>query len=141
MAEGRMAVAVAWGDCDAAGVVFYPNYFRWFDAATHAFLTALGHPHRALQARHRAIGLMLVDARASFRTPATYGDALEVVTTVAERSARRVVLTHRVVRGADLICEGQEIRVFAAVGPDGKVGAVPLPADLAEALSPPPTAE
>ena len=27
-------VRVQWGDCDPAGIVFYPRYFEWFDACT-----------------------------------------------------------------------------------------------------------
>ena len=35
---------VQWGETDAAGIVFYPNYFRWFDQATHELLAQLGYP-------------------------------------------------------------------------------------------------
>ena len=27
-------VEIEWGDCDAAGIVFYPRYFAMFDAST-----------------------------------------------------------------------------------------------------------
>jgi acyl-CoA thioesterase FadM len=27
----RTEILVAWGDCDPAGIVYYPNYFHWFD--------------------------------------------------------------------------------------------------------------
>ena len=33
-------VDIAWGHCDPAGIIYYPNYVRWFDAAYHAFLKA-----------------------------------------------------------------------------------------------------
>jgi 4-hydroxybenzoyl-CoA thioesterase len=132
--EGRWTVGVTWGDCDAAGIVFYPNYFKWFDAATHAFFESIGFPHRRLQADFDAVGLVLVDARSSFRAPATYGDTLLISTTVTELGARRLVLGHRVTRGDVLICEGQEVRVFAMHGPDGRVGAQPLPEVLVDAL-------
>ncbi|MEZ4474667.1 MAG: thioesterase family protein [bacterium] len=125
----RTQVPVAWGDCDAAGVVFYPNYFKWMDAATHGLLEAVGLPHRALTARFQAVGLMLVDAQASFRAPATFGDVLTIETRVVDRSARRVVVGHRVVRGDVLICEGREVRVFARSTPGG-IEAAPLPAEL-----------
>ena len=36
-------VEIEFGDCDPAGIVYYPNYFRMFDAATaHLFEAALG---------------------------------------------------------------------------------------------------
>ena len=30
---GRFVCEVHWGDCDPAGIIFYPTYFRWFDAS------------------------------------------------------------------------------------------------------------
>ncbi len=39
-------IEVGWGDCDPAGIVFYPNFYRWFDACSHALLTARGLSHR-----------------------------------------------------------------------------------------------
>jgi 4-hydroxybenzoyl-CoA thioesterase len=28
---------VKFGDCDPAGIVFYPNYFRWMDSVLHGY--------------------------------------------------------------------------------------------------------
>jgi acyl-CoA thioesterase FadM len=28
---------IAWGDLDALGIVFYPRYYEWIDAAAHHF--------------------------------------------------------------------------------------------------------
>ena len=43
MLVNRRAVAIEWGDCDPAGIVFYPRYFAMFDASTAAlFAHALG---------------------------------------------------------------------------------------------------
>ena len=42
MAAGAYSVVVEWGDCDPAKIVFYPNFFRWMDAASWAFFAANG---------------------------------------------------------------------------------------------------
>ena len=34
---------VQWGDCDPAGIIFYPTYFRWIDAASWALFDAVGY--------------------------------------------------------------------------------------------------
>ena len=34
--SSRHEVTVEWGDCDPAGIVYYPAYFKWFDQATEA---------------------------------------------------------------------------------------------------------
>ena len=33
---------VEFGDCDPAGIVFYPNFLRWMDAAALHFFRAAG---------------------------------------------------------------------------------------------------
>ena len=34
MLTNTRRLAIEWGDCDAAGIVFYPRYFAMFDAST-----------------------------------------------------------------------------------------------------------
>lgn len=31
MIRNSVDIVVEWGDCNPAGIVFYPNYFRWFN--------------------------------------------------------------------------------------------------------------
>ena len=38
------ALRIEWGDCDPAGIVFFPNYSRWMDAASHHFFVRCGLP-------------------------------------------------------------------------------------------------
>ena len=39
----RRTVEIEWGDCDPAGIVYFPRYFEIFDASTAAlFERALG---------------------------------------------------------------------------------------------------
>ena len=77
-------VIVEWGDCDPAQIVFYPNYFAWFDEATLAMFASFGLDLRALRGEWGILGLPLVDARASFRSAASFGDALDGETSIAE---------------------------------------------------------
>ena len=42
MLVNRRRVRIEWGDCDPAGIVFYPRYFAMFDASTHALFEAAG---------------------------------------------------------------------------------------------------
>ena len=38
----RHNVAVHWGDTDPARIVFYPNYFEWFDQSTRLLFDSVG---------------------------------------------------------------------------------------------------
>ena len=57
-------MTVAWGDCDPAGIVFYPNYFRWFDEASRRLFAAVGLPWETLFRRYDIVGLPLVSVSA-----------------------------------------------------------------------------
>ena len=36
-------VRVEWGDCDPAGIVYFPRYFEYFDISTVGMFEALGY--------------------------------------------------------------------------------------------------
>ena len=53
MFSNRRTVRIEWGDCDAAGIVFYPRYFAMFDASTHLSLRGGGLEEGGAAARVR----------------------------------------------------------------------------------------
>ena len=68
-------VTVEWGHCDPAGIVYFPNYFTYFDAGTNAlFLRALGCNKFEMLKRYGIVGIPLVDVGARFMVPSTFGD-------------------------------------------------------------------
>lgn len=110
---------VEFGDCDPARIVFYPNFFRWMDAAARHFFAAAGVPAwHETEDGDGIIGTPLVDASAHFERPATYGDRLTVETSIDEWRGRSFVMRHVVKRGDTLLVDGREVRVFARRHPD-----------------------
>lgn len=124
---------VEFGDCDPAQIVFYPNFLRWMDAASLHFFAAAGVPpwHRRA-AGDGVIGTPIVDVQVRFLAPATYGDRIEVESTIAEWRTRSFVMQHTIRREATVLVEGREVRVFARRHPDdpARILAVPVPADI-----------
>ncbi|MFQ5972755.1 MAG: acyl-CoA thioesterase [Alphaproteobacteria bacterium] len=122
-------VTVGWGDCDPARIVFYPNYFRWFDDAARHLFAAAGMPWETLFDTYGVVGLPLVDAQARFLSPARLGDRLRIETRVKEWRRKALVLSHRVVNGGRVVAEGTETRVWATRHPDDperlKTGTIP----------------
>lgn len=108
---GRFACEVYWGDCDPAGIIFYPTYFRWFDAATWAFFAAVGYDARRMRAEGRV--LPLVGAECQFLLPAQQADRCEVRSTIARFGGKSFVVAHQAMRedGA-LLARGSETRVW-----------------------------
>ena len=124
---------VEFGDCDPAGIVFYPNYLRWMDAASLHFFRAMGvPPWQELEAQTGIIGTPVVDVSARFVRPASYGDAIDVETTIAEWRGKSFVVRHVIRRDEGVLVEGQEVRIFARRNPaDARlIQAVAAPDDL-----------
>src|SRR5262252_7202519 len=93
---GRFACEVHWGDCDPAGIIFYPTYFRWMDAATWAFMGSVGYDAKRMRNEHLA--MPLVSAGCDFLAPALHGDHCEVRSTITRFGGKSFALAHEIVR-------------------------------------------
>ena len=126
-------VEVCFGDCDPAGIVFFPNFSKWMDTASLAFFMACGvPPWRELVKTRGIIGTPLLEIHTKFLKPATYGETIEVHTSVEEWSAKTFRHRHRVLRGDDLLCDGTEVRAFCQRDPANpdRIKAIPIPEDI-----------
>jgi len=126
-------VEVCFGDCDPAGIVFFPNFSKWMDTASLAFFMACGvPPWRELVKTRGIIGTPLLEIHTRFLKPATYGETIEIHTTVEEWAIKTFRHRHVVRRGDDLLCEGTEVRAFCQRDPANpdRIKAIPIPEDL-----------
>lgn len=126
-------VTVAFGDCDPAGIVFFPNFSRWMDAASLNFFAACGvPPWRELVKTTGIIGTPLLEINTRFSRPATYGETLQIHTSVQEWRDKVFIQKHLVRRGEDLICEGSETRAFCIRHPEDpdRIKAIAVPGDI-----------
>ena len=130
-------VAVQFGDCDPAGIVFFPNFSRWMDAASMSFFMQCGlPPWRELVKTRGIVGTPLLEINTKFIRTVTYGETITITTHVEEWHAKVFVQVHRVTRtsqGAEeLVCEGREVRVFTRRDADNpeRLRAMPVPEDI-----------
>ena len=126
-------VEVCFGDCDPAGIVFFPNFSKWMDTASLAFFMACGvPPWRELVKTRGIIGTPLLEIHTKFLKPATYGETIEVHTSVEAWSAKTFRHRHQVRRGDDLLCDGTEVRAFCVRDPANpdRIKAIPIPEDI-----------
>jgi len=122
---------VEFGDCDPARIVWFPNFFRWIDAASRHFFIECGVPHWSeTEKTLGVIGTPLVDTHARFIKTATYGDTLQIVASVGEWRSKSFVQRYRVLRGDELLMECEEVRIFAGRREDGSIYALPVPAQI-----------
>jgi YbgC/YbaW family acyl-CoA thioester hydrolase len=102
---------VHWGDCDPAGIIFYPTYFRWIDAASWALFDAAGYGAKWMKQHHAA--MPLVSAECQFLFPAEQGDRCEVRSRIARFGGKSFVVEHDVVRSdGTALAKGKETRVW-----------------------------
>jgi 4-hydroxybenzoyl-CoA thioesterase len=118
---------IEWGDCDAAGIVFFPNYFRWFDAAFQRLLKSRGHTQATLAEAYGIIGTPLVDVGASFQAPARFDEELAVDVAIAEWKRATFRVTYRGMVGERHVLSGHDVRAFVARGADGRLSSVTIP--------------
>lgn len=126
-------VDVMFGDCDPAGIVFFPNFSKWMDASSLNFFVKCGvPPWRELVKTRGIIGTPLVEIHTKFMRPATYGDRLQVHTCIVEWRNKVLIQKHVVRRGEILLCEGLETRAFCIKHPDDpdRIKAIPIPEDI-----------
>ncbi len=108
---GRYPCRVEWGDCDPAGIIFYPTYFRWMDAAAWAFMESAGYDARRMRAEHLA--MPLVSAQCDFIAPALHGDRCEVRSRIQRFGGKSFVVAHEIVRDdGTVLARGAETRVW-----------------------------
>ena len=126
-------VNVMFGDCDPAGIVFFPNFLKWMDASSLNFFVQCGvPPWRELVKTTNIIGTPLLEINTRFMRPATYGETLQIHTSVEEWRAKVFVHRHIVKRGDDVLCEGTEVRAFCVRPPENpdRIKAIPVPEDI-----------
>lgn len=129
---GRTSVwrtRVRFGETDAAGIVYYPVYFTWFDTATHGLLREGDAPGRDARGAPKH-PLPIVECGATFLAPLQFDEQIEIVSTVAAIGESSLRIEH-LVRTLDgtIVARGFEQRVSIAFA-DGTLGKAPIPADL-----------
>lgn len=112
MLTNRRAIEIQWGDCDPAGIVYFPRFFEYFDACTNALFQRAGLPKPEMLRKYRLAGIPLVDARARFIIPSSFGDVVAVDSCISEWGHSSFSVSHKLFRGEALAVEGTEKRVW-----------------------------
>lgn len=134
----RRAVRIEWSQCDPAGIVYAPRFLDLFGESSLLMFEAAGLPSkRELLSLTNVAGFPMVDVRARFLMPASYGDraVIETAAPVFGRSSFKI--EHRMIREGDCCVECVETRVWTIrdINRPGGIRAEPVP-DSVRALFP-----
>jgi acyl-CoA thioester hydrolase len=111
-------IRVRYAETDQMGVVYYANFFVWFEVGRTDLLRASGWSYREMEAG--GIGLPVIEAQCAYRRPARYDDDLEIRTRGTLVSPVRVQFDYEVVRAGDDLSLATGRTVHAALDKDGR---------------------
>lgn len=123
-------VRIEWGDCDPAGIIFYPRYFEIFDASTALLFEAkLGFTKFEMFKRLPFAGWPLVRTQARFVRPTRFGDDVTVESTIGfGRTSFEV--EHKLSLEGDLCAACSEKRVWTVRDANGRLKSHPVPPEV-----------
>ena len=138
MAEFSRKTTITFGQCDPAGIVYYPNYFDLFNTSTEWMVCeALGVHPRDLCERHGILGLAMVEARNVYHRPSRNGDEVHIHSRIVHVGRSSLRVEHRLVtESGELGVEGFEVRVWTAVdaASAGGMASRPIPQEVRDRL-------
>jgi 4-hydroxybenzoyl-CoA thioesterase len=134
MLVNKRSIHIEWGDCDPLGIVYFPRYFEFFDACTNALFERAGLPKQEMLRKYEIAGIPLVESRARFLLPSSFGDTVVVESNITEWGKTSFSIYHRLVKGEELAVEGFEKRVWVvhARGEKNKIKSQPIPREIIE---------
>jgi acyl-CoA thioester hydrolase len=114
---------VIYGDTDQMGVVYYANYFRYFEFSRSEYLRARGGNYTDFE--KAGFGLPVVSAHCDYRRPAKYDDLILIDVHLAELRRASLRFEYEVRReiGNEVLATGYTLH--ACIGPAGKPTGLP----------------
>ena len=136
--EFKLTRTVEFSDTDMAGIMHFSNFFRFMEAAEHAFFRSLGFSIHTTQLEE-PLGWPRVHADCDFQHPLRFEDTVEIRLLVREKKEKSIVYTflfrklneqpvREVARGTLAVACVRRDK------PGGKMTAVPIPAAIADQI-------
>lgn len=114
---------VRYQETDQMGIVYYGNFFVYFEMGRTEYLRNLGLPYSELEKEH--IYFPVTEARCRFRSPAHYDNVLTIQTWVSELKHATVEFSHKVIREDDSILIAEGISKLACLNANRKPAPMP----------------
>jgi 4-hydroxybenzoyl-CoA thioesterase len=138
MLSNTRTTRIEWGDCDPAGIIYYPRYFAIFDASTtHLIEHATGMKKIEYLRNYDFLGHPVVETRAQFRLPTRFGDDVVIESRIAACGRSSFTVEHRLTLNNALAAEGSETRVWVGRDPADpeRIRSKPIPPEVVARLT------
>ncbi len=88
-------IRVRYAETDQMGVVYYGNYFTWFEVGRSEFCRQLGFDYKRMEIDDDSL-IVVVEASCRYRRPAHYDDILVVRTRLIESRRRTIRFAYEI---------------------------------------------
>ncbi len=103
-------IRVRYQETDNMGVVYYANYFVWFEIARSEYFRSLGISYRELE--KRGLYMMVASAACTYKAPAQYDDVVRIQAWITEVKNTSMKFEYRIFIGEKPIASGESGHVF-----------------------------
>jgi acyl-CoA thioester hydrolase len=124
---------VQFSETDAAGIVHFSNFFRYFEDAEHALWREAGlsiHPDAS------PIGWPRVAASCEYHRPLRFEQVFDVTVRIGEMTKRTIAYIGEITSSGELIAAGTWKIACVNKLPDGSMKSAEIPAHVAERFKP-----
>jgi len=106
-------VRVRYAETDQMGVVYYGNYFTWFEIGRVEFCRQVGFEYKQMEIEDDSF-IVVAEASCRYKRPARFDDLLTVRTRVPGSQRRTIRFAYEIFRQAsdELIATGETLHVI-----------------------------
>ncbi|MCM8790283.1 MAG: acyl-CoA thioesterase [Candidatus Omnitrophica bacterium] len=110
MQKHETEIRVRYQETDNMGVVYYANYFTWFEVARTEYLRSKGISYRKLE--EKGVYMMVVKATCQYKSPARYDDTVRIETWMPKLKNSSLEFAYNLFVGQRLVATGESVHVF-----------------------------
>ncbi|HEY4741419.1 MAG TPA: thioesterase family protein [Candidatus Acidoferrales bacterium] len=106
-------IRVRYGETDQMGVVYYGNYYTWFEVGRVELCRQLGFEYKQMEIEDDSF-IVVAESSCRYRRPAKFDDLLRIRTRVSEAQRRTIRFAYEIIRDAtnELIATGETLHVI-----------------------------
>jgi acyl-CoA thioester hydrolase len=109
--HSETTIRVRYAETDQMGVVYYGNYFTWFEVGRVELCRQLGFEYKRMEAEDDSY-IVVAEASCRYKRPARFDDLLAIRTRVIEAQRRTVRFGYEILNDGELIATGETLHVI-----------------------------
>ena len=110
---GETTIRVRYAETDQMGVVYYANFFVWFEVARVELMRQLGFSYKRMEIQDDSF-VVVAKASCAYKRSAKFDDVLRIRTSITESRRRTITFSYEVFNDAEstLIATGETLHVI-----------------------------